>query len=229
MLYYKARIYTDSGIKQYGDLPQNYVIGYENELTEEVYFPMSFKLDEKYELVTEIKKEEYEKALEDISLIIKEKRQSEFEEAKIKFNEKKEIENRLLTADERYNLLDIENIPLEVLKRAKISQLGEKCREEISNGFYSKTVGYNFGFNIEHDQANFTQQMLLIIASGGNYTAPIQWKTIEGLVVILKVEEFLAIVNEATIHKISNQEKYWQLERQVLNSETNLEVDSINW
>ena len=134
-----------------------------------------------------------------------------------------------LNADEFYKSLDINDATLEELKNYKIAQIGYLTTKAISDGFFSETVGKTFGFNLEHDQSNFTQQLLLIVVADGNYTAPIHWKTIEGDLITMTVEEFMSVVNEATQHKISNQNRYWQLEAQVLACETNEEIDQINW
>lgn len=139
-----------------------------------------------------------------------------------------DIEMKLLTADERYKLLDLSIVTVEDLKQYKIAQLKELCSNSIYNGFTSSVKGYSFNFN-ELDQANFTQQLLLIVASNGNYTNTIKWKTKDMQVVDLTVEEFTTILGEAELHKRTEQNKYWQLESKVLSALTIEEVDNINW
>lgn len=139
-----------------------------------------------------------------------------------------DIEMKLLTADERYKLLDLSTITVEELKQYKIAQLKELCSNSIYNGFTSSVNGYSFNFN-ELDQANFTQQLLLIVASNGTYSIPIKWKTKDMQVVELSVDEFTTILGEAETHKRTEQNKYWQLESQLISSLTIQEVDSINW
>lgn len=140
----------------------------------------------------------------------------------------KELKNQLFTADERYQSLNKSAISIEELKQYKILQLKELCSNTIYQGFTSSVNGYIFGFS-EHDQANMAQQTLLIVASNGNYTSPIQWKTKNNGVVNLTVDEFNIIINEAASHKLTQQNKYWDLEQQVLLAETLEDVDVIVW
>ena len=139
-----------------------------------------------------------------------------------------ELENKLLNADERYQQLDILTISLEELKQFKLEQLKYFCSAAIYDGFISSINNYEFGFN-EVDQANFTQQTLLIVAAGGNYTSSIAWKTKNAGVVDLTVTNFNAIVHEAAAHKLAQQNKYWELEQEVRNATTPDEVDAIVW
>lgn len=139
-----------------------------------------------------------------------------------------DIEMKLLSADERYKLLDLSSITLEELKQYKIAQLKELCSNSIYNGFTSSVKGYSFNFN-ELDQANFTQQLLLIVASNGTYNNLIKWKTKDMQVVELTVDEFTIILGEAELHKRTEQNKYWQLESQLLSATSIEEINSINW
>lgn len=139
-----------------------------------------------------------------------------------------QIINKLLNADERYQQLDKFTISLDELKQFKLEQLKYFCSEAIYEGFTSSINDYEFGFN-ELDQANFTQQTLLIVAAGGNYTAPISWKTKNFGVVELTVSDFNIIINEAAAHKLAQQNKYWELEQEVLNAATPEELDAIEW
>lgn len=139
-----------------------------------------------------------------------------------------QLEHKLLNANERYQQLDKFTISLDELKQFKLEQLKYFCSEAIYSGFISSINEYAFGFN-ELDQANFTQQTLLIVAAGGNYTAPIAWKTKNFGVVELTVTEFNTIINEAAAHKLTQQNKYWQLEQEVLQAAAPNEVDAIVW
>lgn len=140
----------------------------------------------------------------------------------------KQLENKFLNADERYQQLDILTISLEELKQFKLEQLKYFCSSAIYEGFTSSINNYEFGFN-EVDQANFTQQTLLIVAADGNYTSTISWKTKNVGVVDLTLTDFNAIVNEAATHKLAQQNKYWALEEEVRNATTPDEVDAIVW
>lgn len=82
MYYYQARISVVEGKKIYGDLPENYTVGYEKVDTQTAYFPLLQKLNEHYVEVTEISKEVFEQELEEINRLANEKRQAEFEEAR---------------------------------------------------------------------------------------------------------------------------------------------------
>ena len=110
----------------------------------------------------------------------------------------------------------------------KIAELKAACTNAIYEGFTSVATGFNFGFN-QHDQENFTQQMLLIVASNGNYTDQIRWKTKEGTVEPLTVSKFISLTNEAAVHKTTQQDKYWVLEQQVLKATTVEEIEAVIW
>lgn len=139
-----------------------------------------------------------------------------------------QLEHKLLNANQRYLQLDKFDISLDELKQFKLEQLKYFCSEALYAGFISSINEYEFGFN-ELDQANFTQQTLLIVAAGGNYTAPIAWKTKNLGVVELTVTDFNTIINEAAAHKLTQQNKYWQLEQEVLQAAAPNEVDAIVW
>ncbi|WP_088005592.1 DUF4376 domain-containing protein [Indiicoccus explosivorum] len=124
---------------------------------------------------------------------------------------------------EKYAKLDKISTPIAELKDARILKLKEECTAAIYAGFTSGTN--EFGFN-EKDQANFTQQLLLIVSGD---TADIRWKTKNNGVQVFTVPEFQQVINDATAHKVTQQEKYWQLEAQVLAATLNAEVDAIIW
>lgn len=151
----------------------------------------------------------------------------EYEEAKKTQEEK--IFELMKTKEEIFE--DYKNNPstlVEELKNAKHEALKEQCTQAIYDGFRSTTIGKSFGFN-DHDQNNFTQQLLIIVAAGGNYTLPIKWKALDGSVNELTSEQFQALIGEATAHKISNQEKFWALEQQLLAATTKEEIIAIEW
>lgn len=110
-------------------------------------------------------------------------------------------------------------------KTSKLNELKAACTDAIHKGFTSTLKGYEFGFN-EHDQANFTQQLLLIVNGQADN---IQWKTKNAGVVNLTVEDFNIIINDSKNHKLAQQQKYWELENQVNNATTKQEVESIIW
>lgn len=91
MYYYQASIKVVEGKKVYGDLPENYTVGYENEETQTVYFPLLQKLDEQYVEVTEISKDVFEQELEEINRLANEKRLADFEETIKMINDKNKI------------------------------------------------------------------------------------------------------------------------------------------
>lgn len=140
----------------------------------------------------------------------------------------KKIQNLVVTRKEYFESMNYSLFNIEQLKSAKLDALKEQCTQAIHEGFESTTIGKSFGFN-EHDQNNFTQQLLLIVAAGGNYTLPIKWKALDGSVNELTSEQFQALIGEATAHKISNQEKFWALEQQLLAATTKEEIIAIEW
>jgi hypothetical protein len=131
---------------------------------------------------------------------------------------------RVKTATEIYEEnKDKTDLLLEDIKQLRINKLKEECSNAIYDGFDFN--GAHFGFNV-HDQSNFTQQLLLIVA--GN-TTPIQWKTKNVGVINLTVQEFQAVIGEATNHKMTEQAKYWTIEQLVVASQTKEEVTAIEW
>lgn len=133
------------------------------------------------------------------------------------------LELRETTATQKYNSLNKENTPLEKLKSARLEKLKEEYSEAASKGFTSN--GNQFSFN-EQDQANFTQQLVLIVAG---QTTDVQWKTQNAGVQIFTTVEFQEIISDAADHKLVQQNKYWDREVLILAAETNEEVDSVIW
>lgn len=122
----------------------------------------------------------------------------------------------------------IDNEKIYAARKSKILELKEKCTASIYEGFHSSSTGHSFGFN-ELDQQNFTQQAVMIIAANGNYTDPIQWKTKEGTIETLSVQQFTQLMIEAKNHKETEQRKYWALELEVYTSMTVEEIEAISW
>lgn len=131
---------------------------------------------------------------------------------------------RVKTASEIYQEnVDKMDILMEDLRTLRIEKLKEECSQAIYDGFF---VGENhFGFN-EHDQANFTQQLLLVVAG---QSSPIHWKTKNKGVIELTADEFKAVCQAAEVHKRSEQEKYWTLEQQILAATTAGEIKAVEW
>lgn len=139
------------------------------------------------------------------------------------------IKIKTKTAKEIYEeLFQNESTTLEELKQARINLLKDECSQAIYDGFISESTGYEFGFN-PHDQINFTQQMLLIVADTNNEITTIQWKTKNHGVVELSKEEFLQVIEEAKQHKLNQQYKYWIKEELILIAENKDEIESIQW
>lgn len=126
-----------------------------------------------------------------------------------------------------YDYIVNRDFNLNEIKEAKINLLKDECSQAIYDGFISESTGYSFGFN-QLDQINFTQQMLLIVSDTNNITT-IQWKTKNQGVVELTKEQFIQVVEEAKQHKLNQQQKYWNLEQQVLNATDKDTVKSIVW
>lgn len=242
MKYFKSSVSYTNGAPVFGSLDKDFVNGHVNEEAQVGYFSL---LDEVVlpteEGIESITREAFERALEEIQLQALAKRDAEFQETIKKLQEKKAEEEALredvkavketfLTADERFKSLDHVNIPLDKLKKFKIAQLKEACTNAIYEGFDSEVTGHAFGFN-ELDQSNFTQQLLLIVATGGTatYNDGIQWKTKSGTVIELEPGEFLSVVGEATVHKKKEQNKYWELEVNTFAAKTNEDVVAIKW
>jgi len=142
-------------------------------------------------------------------------------------NEVKDMVNKIFppVIDEEGNIIkETEVLPLDFVKEKKIEELKQACTNTIYEGF-TAINGHTYGFN-RHDQMNFTQEMILI--SQGS-TSDILWKTKDAGVVTHTVEEFMQVVEDVKNHKLTQQQKYWDLEQQVLNATTKEEVMQIKW
>lgn len=117
------------------------------------------------------------------------------------------------------NQTEIDAAALDAAKDAKITELKNACSNDIFAGFISSVAGpdgqnYEFGFN-GLDQQNFDQVYLLVV-SGDNAGAPIDWKTKSHGVIQMDEAQFKTVVMDAKTHKLLNQQQYWQLEADVL-------------
>ncbi|MTI65176.1 MAG: DUF4376 domain-containing protein [Firmicutes bacterium] len=128
------------------------------------------------------------------------------------------------TEDEEGNEILFEIMPLDVVREKQIERLKEKCSNTIFEGF-TATNGHTYGFNY-HDQMNFTQQRTEIL--NGN-TSDVMWKTKDAGVINHTVDEFNQVMEDGKNHKLAQQQKYWNLEQQILNATTKEEVMSVEW
>lgn len=134
-----------------------------------------------------------------------------------------ELKAVLTSNSEKYDALDKENTSIEKLATARVLKLKEECTAAIYEGFLS---GENFfGYN-EQDQANFAKR-LATIAVGAE--GPFEWKSKNNGVVELTLEEFIQVITDAEAHQLKHQKKYWALEAEILNADTNEAVDAIKW
>lgn len=123
-----------------------------------------------------------------------------------------------------------EDVPLEITKQNKLKEIWDACNKAILAGFYSSVSGTEmlYGFD-EQDQANFTQQLLML--SIDNTIDTIYWKTKgeDGVVLPYTREQFMQLCNEAQQHKTSKIQKHWELKKKILNATTREEVEAIKW
>ncbi len=133
------------------------------------------------------------------------------------------------TAVEKYaTVKDKESVTIEELKELRIKALKEECTKSIYDGFTSDSLGKSFGFN-ENDQANFTQQKLMVIADVTDAIKSIQWKCLDGTVASITKEQFNVLIGEAATHKLSQQSKYWALESEILGADSVEAIRAIYW
>lgn len=134
------------------------------------------------------------------------------------------IYNRIKTSSETYEeRKNDDSLSLDELKTLRILKLKEECSNSIYKGF---TSGVNtFGFN-ETDQVNFTQQLLVVVSG---QSSDIQWKSKNNGVVTLSVNEFKQVIVDAEFHKRVQQQKYWSIEKDILDATDKESVKSIVW
>lgn len=153
----------------------------------------------------------------------KKEKKFSYEYFQTKTYEQESLISRLHTPSEKFEIYNTPYADLETLRTLRLLKLKEECTQAIYDGFESQ--GHTFGFN-EHDQSNFTQQLLLIALGD---TSPIQWKTQDAGVQEFTTGEFQQIVDDAKAHKIAQQTKYWTLENELEAATTIEEVNSIVW
>lgn len=137
----------------------------------------------------------------------------------------------------RYNLLDYINNNFRLFfdnyliqyKQEKINKLNEQCEQTICAGFYSTALGIQhfYRFNKEEDQINFNQQATLLLLDP--IINEIYWKTEDAGVLLHTREQFMQVLNDTTIHKQNNINKYWNLKSQVLNCSNESELNAVSW
>lgn len=236
MKYYKATISIQNGLIIYGNLPSNFVLGYEDKEMGIVYFELhdSVDLPEGTIDVVVIEKEEYDAGVK--NLINKEREQKALEQEQLinQMIQQKQIKEDQLnslsqsqkSADQKYKELDIDTTPLVDYQNAKIAQLKEKCNQSIETGFLSPSMGYFFGFKA-HDQNNFKGQAIVFLTDPSETQC--EWKTEDAGVVMIQKDDFIKLIPEGKEHTRKNTEKYWGLVNQVSDAKTNLAVSEINW
>jgi hypothetical protein len=129
-----------------------------------------------------------------------------------------------------FNLQDwVEDDPERALfeeKRKVIWQYETECTQLIEKGFEHN--GDFFRFLKDPDQDNFTQQLIVLVASMLLGTPlpdkPIEWKTENNGVKLFTKEEFFAICQTGQVHKTSNMSAKWQLIDYINNSVHDLET-----
>lgn len=145
----------------------------------------------------------------------------------------KTISNKLMTANERYQQLDISTITLEELKSAKMEQLDEACNLAIVNGFEHviNDVNYLFSCSVTA-QANFQGSDTLF---KDGLISEAEWTVIEvetGNVkrILINQTQFSDLKLKVFQHINNNISKFRNtLQPQVEAALTNEEVDMINW
>lgn len=128
-------------------------------------------------------------------------------------------------ANTKYLELDIANTDIETVRQAKKDQLNHLCNVAILGTFIGHN-GHTYSFDMEA-QANFNQQFTDLLID--TTIASIDWKTKDAGVVTHTRDEFMALRTDIKNHKLSNIQKYWTLESQVLNAITKDEITAINW
>lgn len=114
----------------------------------------------------------------------------------------------------------------EYKRNEKLLELKRNVNEAILGNFISPTTGHEYEFS-EYDQANFTQQMLLLVADPTITT--VDWKTVDAGIISHTRDQFFAIVNDANAHKRGNLSKFWNLEAQLKLATTIPEIEAIVW
>jgi hypothetical protein len=125
---------------------------------------------------------------------------------------------------ELYNQMKTLPLGIEELQFFKLQQLKEECSRVIYEGFVAPNT-HIYGFN-DLDQANFTQQMLLILQGS---PGPFNWKTKDAGVVSHTLAEFQEVIGAAAGHKQVQQTHFWELEQALYQTQSKEEIDRIDW
>lgn len=121
-------------------------------------------------------------------------------------------------------LIKAEDVELNLVKSTKIEELKEACNEAIVAGFSYN--GNFFQFN-EIDQANFTQQLTLLLLDPT--ITEVEWRTENNGIIKITREEFIDTCKAGESHKRNNTGQYWKL-KDYVNSLTSVdEVQKVNF
>ncbi|MCY8256443.1 DUF4376 domain-containing protein [Bacillus spizizenii] len=115
-------------------------------------------------------------------------------------------------------------VELQIVRDSKIEELKNACNEAILAGFDYN--GNHFQFN-ETDQANFTQQLTLLLLDSS--VTEVTWKTENNGVITIPREEFIETCKAGESHKRNNTGHYWEL-KDYVNSLTSIEeIQKVNF
>ena len=98
-------------------------------------------------------------------------------------------------------------------KKMTITRYNTECNQLIESGF--EYNGDEFAFSLEKDQANFAQQMMVLITQPA--TDSVQWMTENNGVKEFTRDEFFAICQAGEAWKRSNIGSYWKLKEYISN------------
>lgn len=115
---------------------------------------------------------------------------------------------------------------LEYKREEKRQEMSMKCNLAILGNFTSATTGHTYEF-AEYDQANFTQQMLLLVSNPA--LIDVSWKTVDAGIVSHTREQFFGVIEDANIHKRNNLNKFWTKEAQLKTFTTLQEIENLMW
>lgn len=119
---------------------------------------------------------------------------------------------------------DIQANYLGCIKKQRKNEINDKCTNYILSGF-TATNGHFYWFN-EKDQANFTEQMCLLL--NDSTITSIQWKTGDGIITHTR-DEFMQVISDGNTFKRNAMTKYWTLCAEIDASKTEEEVNSYQW
>jgi hypothetical protein len=143
---------------------------------------------------------------------------------------KKDVDKQFILewrmSEEKPSEEDLKQWWLEYKRDEKHKALRNRVNEAIVSSFFSVTTGHYYDFDV-HDQANFTQQMLLFVNNPA--LIEVDWKTTDAGIVRHTKDEFFAVVEDANSHKRSNLSKFWTKENALKIATTLEEVEAIQW